>query len=193
MLGKTLAHDTVPAHAGILILNVQTVFSIYEAVCLNRKADSRFLTVADMNEKTAQVVKVRLGTRIHDIMETIHPQSTYFFSGGGCIQARVAGEEDVIDKTVNFLAAGDFPHYKESLLCSRCGFCSENCPAGLKVNTIVRLVDEGKVQETGKLHAERCIGCGSCSFVCLAGRNLSARMKTAKEYLKSDQTYEIQY
>lgn len=184
VLGKTLEYNEIPAFLGILILNVQTVLSIYEAVCLNRKADTRFITIADIKNKTAQVVKVKLGTKISGIMSIVHPQAIYSFSGGGCMQARAADEEDIVDKTVNFLATGDFPKYKESPQCSKCGFCTAHCPAGLRVNMITDLVDKKRIEDTRRLHGEKCISCGGCSYVCLAGRNLSARVKTAREYLK---------
>lgn len=185
ILNKTVVHDAIPSKEGILVMNVQTVLSIYEAVCKNKKADTKFLTVTDIRKKMGKVVRVRLGTKIHDIIEAVCPQPGIIFCGGGLMQARAADDEDIIDKEINFLAAADYPRYKESPLCSKCGLCSMNCPAGLRVNAIAALVDEGKLEEAGRLHAVECIECGSCSFVCLAERNLSARLKRVKEYLKS--------
>lgn len=185
VLNKQLSEDTFPAKAGILVLNVQTVFSVYEAVYMNQKADSRFLTVTDLREHTSKIVRVSLGAKINDIIEEVYPHSHSIFIGGGLMQAHVFGDEDVVDKTVNFLAVGNFPSYKESPLCSKCGLCIKNCPAGLKVRTIAELVDNGNMEETRELHAERCISCGSCSYVCLAGKNLSSRMKTAKNYVSA--------
>lgn len=182
VLGKELSHDTIPAAEGILVLNVQTVFSIYEAVCQNKKSDYRFITVADVREKTGQVVKVKLGSRVRDVIENTYPNKGLTFTGGGLMQSRIADDDTIVDKSVNFIAAGDLPRYKESPFCSKCGLCAINCPSGLKVNNIADLVDDNKLQETAKFQVERCISCGLCSYLCLAGRNLSSRMKIAKEY-----------
>jgi len=184
VLGKEIPYGAFPAEQGILVMNVQTVLAVYEAVYLNRKADTRFLTAADLRNKKVQVVRVRLGAKIHETVEAIYPGQGYVFAGGGIMQAWLAEDEEVIDKKVNFLAVGRFPAYKESQLCSKCGLCRRNCPEGLKVNDIAKLVDEGKLKETEKLHAEKCIGCGSCSYVCLAGRNLSKRTLSAREFLR---------
>jgi Na+-translocating ferredoxin:NAD+ oxidoreductase RnfC subunit len=185
VLGKTLSHEDIPAMEGILVLNIQTVFSIYEAVCKNKKADSRFITVADVREKTGQVVRVKLGSNIHEIIEKIYQKPVCIFSGGGLMQSRTAVDDDIVDKSVNFIAVGELPRYKESPLCSKCALCVTNCPAGLKVNTTAHLVDDKNLKETEKFHAEKRMRCGLCSFVCLAGRNLSSRVKTAAEFLDS--------
>jgi Na+-translocating ferredoxin:NAD+ oxidoreductase RnfC subunit len=51
------------------------------------------------------------------------------------------------------------------------------------VNRIANLVDQGKLKEAATLNAKQCIGCASCSYSCLAGRNLAAKVKLAKDYI----------
>lgn len=185
VLKMPLPYDALPAKEGILVLNAQTVFAIYEAACLDRKADTRLITVADINGRTGSVARVRLGANARDVVETVYPCAAAVFSGGGMMNAHMASDEAVVDETVNFLATGGFPVYRESPLCSRCGYCGAVCPEGLKVNEIARLVDEENMEQTIRLHPERCLACGSCSHVCLAGRNLAARMSAAKTYIKN--------
>ena len=180
VLVKELSMEQLPTESGILVLNVQTIYSIYEAVLGNKKADTRFITVADLRIPEAKVAKVRLGMKIHKILDTAYPGATTVYAGGGLMQAYVAEEEAVVDRNVNFIAAAHFPRYKESPQCSGCGVCVENCPAGLLVNHIADLVDSGRVKEAGGYHPEACISCGSCSYSCLAGRNLALRVKEAK-------------
>lgn len=181
---KEISEQTITAAAGILVLNVQTVFSIYRAAYLNQPADSRYLTVADLKEKIAQIVRVKLGSNIYEVMQKVFPSFGTVFCGGGLMQAHIAGDEEIIDQTVNFLAVGDIPRYKESIICSRCGFCEIYCPVGIRVRKIAQSVDEGKLPQVVKMAAEKCLNCGSCSFICLAGRNLSSRLKKAKKHAK---------
>lgn len=183
-LKKTVDFCEIPAAMGILVLNVQTVFSIYEAACLNRDADTRFITVADAGRLAGSVARVRLGAEAHDIMENVYPGAAVVFTGGGMMNARVAEDDAVVDKAVNFLAAGKLPDYRESPLCSRCGLCGAVCPSRLPVHEIALLVDEKKMEGTARFHPEKCMECGGCSHVCLAGRNLSARVGAAKSYQK---------
>ena len=161
-------------------MNVQTVFSVYEAVLGKRKADTRFLTVANLRVPEARVVRVRLGTKVQEILEAAYPGSGTAFVGGGLMEAYMAEEETVVGRNVNFIASAPFPKYKESPQCSGCGLCAEHCPAGLAVNRIAELVDAGKKKEAAGYHPEVCISCGSCSYSCLAGRNLALRVKEAK-------------
>lgn len=183
ILQKQISSDQIPAKQGILVLNVQTVYAIFEAVVENKPITSRFITVADLKKKIVQVVKVSLGMKIRDIMDAVYPGVVNIFAGGGLMQAYLTDEEAAIDKTVNFLATGTFPSYKESPQCSHCGQCSKNCPSGLNVTRIVELADQGKLAETKQYRIQDCIGCGSCSYSCLAGRDLASKVKMAKDAL----------
>ena len=184
VLKKALPHDAVPAREGILVLNVQTVFAVYEGVRFDRKADTKLVTAADIGRMTGGVARVRLGDNVRQTVEKVYPGAGCVFTGGGMMNARMASDDTVVDASTNFLATGGFPGYRESPLCSKCGYCGAICPAGLKVNEIADLVDAGKTEKAARLHPERCMACGGCSFVCLAGRNLASRAVVAREYFK---------
>jgi electron transport complex protein RnfC len=183
ILGNQLENKQIPAAQGILVLNVQTVFAIYQSVYLQRVIDTRILTVADLRGRTAEVVRVRLGMKLRDIMDVVCPGAVNIFAGGGMMQAYLSEEDAVVDQSVNWIATGTYPSYKESPQCSKCGNCIKSCPSGLKVNLIADLVDQDRVEETEKFYVSECISCGSCSYSCPAGRNLAARVKTAKNSL----------
>jgi ferredoxin len=181
VLGQELKTNELPAASGILVLNVQTVYAVCQAVQLNQPADTRFLTVADLNKKEAKVVRVKLGMKLQEVMDAVYPGTVNIYAGGGCMQVSLAEEDALVDRSVNFIATGRMPKYKESPQCSKCGLCIKNCPCGLKVRKIADLVDKGKVPEAVKYKAEECISCGSCSYSCPAGHNLASRVKKAKE------------
>lgn len=180
LLKKNVPSGFIPAKLGILVLNVQTVLSVYEAVCQNKKADSKYITIADINAGTSVVAKVKTGSLVMEAINTVYPDRRTVFAGGGIMQARMAQDEDRIGNDTNLIAAASMPRYKESPLCSRCGACVFNCPQGLLANRIADLVDKGSEKEASKFSPELCIGCGLCSYVCPAGRNLSARVLEAK-------------
>lgn len=179
-IGVSLPEEAIPAQEGILVLNVQTVYAIWEAVIANRKIDSRFITVADPRNGAASAVHVKLGIPIHEVANRVVPGRGVVFHGGGQMQCGPSQDEDVVEPGTNYIARAAFPRYKESPQCSRCGLCAATCPAGLDVQWIAELVDAGKMDEARKHGAKKCMSCGSCSYVCLAGRNLSARMVTVK-------------
>lgn len=188
---KNITPDGIPSEEGFLVLNIQTVYWIYQAVVYNHKAENRFLTVVNSHEKTGLVVKVPLGMKVQKVVEKLFPDyQGSVFIGGGLMQCQFADDNKAVDKSVNFIALSDLPYYKESALCSKCDRCSRHCPVGLDVRKIAELIDNNdslQLQTSQKLflyHPEKCLGCGSCSYICLADRNLSARIKVAKEYVK---------
>jgi electron transport complex protein RnfC len=181
VLHKQMPLGYIPAMKGILVLNVQTVYAIYQAVYLNKTVDTRLITVADLKQKTAQVVKVKLGMRVKEILEAVYPGAFNLFVGGGIMQAHIADEDTIVDKSINLIATGNYPIFKESPQCSGCGSCSSNCPSGLAVNRIVELVEQGKIEDTLGYHVRECINCASCSYSCPAGRNLARRVKEARD------------
>lgn len=181
VLGKVIPMERIPAKEGILVLNIQTAYAISQSVLSNKKITTRYITVANLREKTAKVVKIDLGMKLQDIIEAVFPGAITILAGGGMMQARLVEEDAVTDPYVNFVATGMLPNYKESPQCSGCGNCSRNCPCSLPVKRIADFVDQKKLEETVKLRVKECISCGSCSYTCLAGNNLSAKVKYAKE------------
>ncbi len=180
LLKKSVPSGFLPAKLGILVLNVQTVLAVFEAVCLNKKADCKYITIADITAGTSVVAKVRTGSLVMDAIDAVYPGRNMVFTGGGIMQAKMAQEDDRIGNETNLIAAAPMPRYKESPLCSGCGACVFNCPQGLLANRIADLVDKGSEKNASKFSPELCIGCGLCSYVCPAGRNLSARVLEAK-------------
>lgn len=180
VLWRNIPWHVVPAEEGILVLNVQTIYAIYEAVCLNKKVESKFITFANLVKNEAQIIKVDLGSKISELIDKLYQGNEPIFVGGGLMQSRRAEDVDVIDKTTNFIAVGQIPRYKEGN-CSKCGICVERCPSGLEVYKIADIVDGGLSDKVTKYAPEKCMSCGICSFTCLAGRNLSSKVNVAKE------------
>lgn len=184
VLKKEITKDQIPAAAGILVLNVQTIYAIYQAVVQNEPISTRYITVADLENKKSWVVKVNLGSRIYDVMEAVLPGVVNAYVGGGIMQAHLAEEEDIVDMSINLIAAAKAPSYKESPQCSHCGKCSHYCPSGLEVGKIVSFVEKGMLEQAKKYPVADCISCGSCSYLCPAGRELASKMRKAKEAIR---------
>ncbi len=181
VLGIDVPDGSIPSGLGILVINVQTLLAVYEAVSMDKKADSKYVTVSDLKNATAKTVRVNLGSRIADTIESVYPGSYPVFTGGGIMQSHIAEDDELVGKNTNFITVSTMPRYKESPFCSNCGACRTNCPKGLTVNRIAQLTELGKFDETKRYQPEKCIKCGLCSYVCLAGKNLSARVAEAKE------------
>ncbi|NLE00681.1 MAG: 4Fe-4S dicluster domain-containing protein, partial [Fibrobacter sp.] len=185
ILNRKIQSKEIPAELGILVLNVQTVLAITEAVIENRKAVTKYITVANFKQKQNTVVRASLGDKVSDIINKVYPDGYPVFYGGGIMLARQADEDSVIDKSTSIIAISDFTSFKESPQCSHCGSCMKYCPEHLEVNRIADSIDRNKITSTHKFAPERCVSCGICSYICPAGRNLMRRVQTAAESLQN--------
>lgn len=182
LLHKEIPIERNPAQFGILVLNAQTVLWIFKAIFSPDSKPGRFITVADLKSKRAKVVQIESGQKIMDISKSAFPETRgLVYTGGGMMQGRRAEENETVSPDTNFIAIADKPIYKESPQCSCCNRCKNVCPVHLEVNRIAELVSEKKYDALIKYHPEYCLGCGSCTYVCLAGRNLCEKVKLAKE------------
>jgi len=180
-LNLKLNQNDIPSEVGILVLNIQTLLSIYKAVILNEVVNSKYITVGDLHNKTAYIKNVQIGSLIlNNIQELDHD---HFFVGGGIMQSTLAHPDTCLHDSINFIGLGDFPRYKHSI-CYKCGECERRCPSQLKVWKIIDLYNAKRYNTLSKFTPEQCVSCGLCSYYCLAGINLSDSMKSIKTWTK---------
>lgn len=153
VLGKTFHPSDIPSKNGVLVLNVQTILSIYEAVLYNRPVISKYITFGNLLTKEATILRVSIDTKISDIIESSKNENHGIFVGGGIMQSKIVTSNDVIDYNTNFIALSEHPRYKNSY-CSKCGICEKRCPMGLKIQSIVNLVEDNRLEEIQKYHPE---------------------------------------
>lgn len=172
VLGISLAPKDIPAERGILIMNVQTLYAIYEAVYLNRPANSRLITVADLTTGEAVIARAYLGTSMTELMDRItqkhHNQSVYV--GGGILSARKASPNETLSAKINLIAYGKDVEYDQAAKCRKCGACAKKCPMKIQVHKIVQRYEMND-SNVGEFHPELCLRCGSCTYHCTAGKN----------------------
>ena len=185
ILKQDIPMDKIPAFEGILVLNIQTILSAYDAVFTDREIKTKYLTLANIEGKNKVILNAGVGDKVYDIVNKVYPDVySPLFVGGGFMQSYCADEDTIVDKETNFIAIADFPYYKESQLCSKCNFCMTYCPSSLQVRKISYFFEKDKIDLLKKYHPEKCIDCGLCSYICPAGKNLSAKVKMVKDSLK---------
>ncbi|NLA86318.1 MAG: 4Fe-4S dicluster domain-containing protein [Clostridiales bacterium] len=144
------------------------------------------MTVADLDSRKGKVVRVRLGAGVYDTAAKVLPRAVNVYTGGGMMNARLAGDDAVIDEKTNFLATGRIAGFREAL-CAQCDFCTAYCPVSLNVRKIARCLDADTPDKAALLHPENCMECGLCSAVCPAGRDQAKRIKAAGTHIKKAQ------
>ena len=182
VLGKNFAFDEIPAMKGILMLNVQTIYAIYEAIYEGIVANTRLITVADLSTGEALVARVNVGDKVIDILgQTLgkRPRLTPCF-GEGIMMGRETTQEDEITLTTNFIGYGEAISYDQEARCRRCGACSRKCPMQIRVDKIIAAIEKNNLSIIKELHPENCIQCGACTYHCKAGKNTMALVEELK-------------
>jgi electron transport complex protein RnfC len=189
-LDREVPSGRLPADIGVIVLNVGTIHAIREAVLYNRPLFARYITISGNAIARPGNYKVRIGTRIADIVEEcggLMGKPTRIIMGGPMCGFSVQSlDYPVLKGTMGILflagketAAGDYRS------CIRCGKCVAVCPMGLLPCDLGNTVEKGRFDLAFNLNADDCITCGSCSYVCPARRPVSYFIKLARQKKES--------
>ena len=149
----------------------------------------RIVTVSGKGIKRPANLRVRIGTRVSDIIEYLgglQNDVKKVILGGPMMGFATSDLSTPVTKTtagILFLTA-DEVDLREGGTCVRCGWCLDACPMGLEPKEIALYVEAGKGKETAKFGTLDCFECGSCAFVCPAKRPLVQLIRIAKQNLR---------
>ncbi len=190
LLRRVVPSGGLPMDVGVVVQNVGTVFAIREAILYGRPLFARYLTVGGGAIRRPGNYKVRIGTRIADIVEecgglTERP-ARIVIGGPMCGVSVPSMDIPVVKGTSGIL----FLTEKEVSLadygpCIRCAKCVLACPVGLLPCDLGSAVEKGRLDLAEKLNPFDCIMCGSCSYVCPARRPLSHFIKLGQQRLRA--------
>jgi electron transport complex protein RnfC len=153
-----------------LVLNVATIFAVWEAVVLEKPLIERIVTVAGPLIRHPRNLKVRLGTPAGDLFDECGdlPPGGSSIVLGGPMTGRTQFSLDVpVTKAVGGVLA--FPLHGSvlsGLPCIRCGRCIDACPSALNPSRLYTLVKREDSRSAMRDGLSRCIVCGCCAYVC---------------------------
>lgn len=181
---KHTDYDKHTIEKGIIINNVSTIYSIYEAIFLNKPLIDRIVTFTGDALNNPCNIRVRFGTSIKDVIEYIggyKKQSAVIISSGPMMGYNLENDEGVITSSLTSFIALSHSNDEKTLKCLRCGKCIENCPA--KIYPVLVKDNINNIDELKRLSVNKCIGCGICSYVCPAKINLREYVEKARSEL----------
>lgn len=190
LFGRELSIDKKPEDEGFLILNIATVYAIYEAVFLGKPLIERVITVSGNNVKQGKNLKVRLGTSLKDIMifMGVNEGNRKVVEGGPLKGKSLSPKEYFVQKQTQaflFLDENDI-NSKETVVCINCGVCINKCPMGLMPNIFEQMVEKREFEELKENNIQDCISCGICSYVCPSNRPLLESIAIGKSRIKEE-------
>ena len=171
---------------GVMVQNVYTAKTIYDAVALEKPFYERVITVSGRGIARQANLLVPLGTHLSDIVTFLGGTTADLAKiviGGPMMGYAVSSLEVPITKTTSgvlFLTRDEIDAQAYGP-CIRCGFCLEACPMGLEPNQISIWVEAGRGAETAPFGlVDDCFECGSCAYACPAKRPLVQFIRLAK-------------
>ena len=183
--GREINSSMLPADAGCVVDNVNTVMAIYDAVCKRTPILERVITITGDAIKEPQNFKVRTGMNYNDIIEAaggFKADPKKILSGGPMMGQAMYTTDVPVTKNSSSLTCflEDEVEKNPESPCIRCGRCGEVCPEFLVPVLMLKSCMNGDSAGYEKLYGMECIECGSCSYICPARRPLTQAFKQMK-------------
>lgn len=184
--GRAINSSMLPADAGCVVNNVDTVVAIYHAVYEGKPLMERIVTVTGDAIADPKNFKVRIGTNYHELIEEaggFKQKPAKIVSGGPMMGFGIFDLDVPTTKTASALLCltRDDVSAMEPTACIKCGRCVEVCPGRVLPNRLMTAAIHDDEETFLKLNGMECCECGCCSFVCPAKRPLTQTIKSMRK------------
>ena len=174
---RAINSSMLPADAGCIVDNVETLIGIHNAVTENRPLMERVVTVSGDDITAPANFKVLLGTSHQELIDAaggfIEPPQK-LISGGPMMGFAMVSADAPVTKTSSSILA-----FKEDVVakametsCINCARCVDVCPSRIIPSRLADLAQRHDEETFVAMNGLECVECGSCSYVCPAKRPL---------------------
>jgi len=187
---KALAKREVPSgrlpiDVNTVVHNVGTAFAVYEAIQKNKPLFERVVTITGKSVSNPGNYFVRIGTPVKNLIEAAggFPDDTGKIVSGGPMMGKALNSTEVpIVKGTSgiILFPSNESKRMDSMPCIRCAKCVQACALNLEPYLLMTLSEMGLFERAEKERITDCMECGSCSFICPAGRPLLDYIRLGK-------------
>lgn len=186
--GRAINSTMLPADAGCIVDNVDTVVAIGAAVLEGKPLMERIVTVTGDAIVKPRNFKVRIGTNYHELIEEaggFKEQPEKIISGGPMMGFGIFDLDVPTTKTASALLCltHDDVSAMEPTACINCGRCVEVCPGRVVPRLLADCAEHDDEEGFLKNNGMECCECGCCSFVCPAKRTLTQSIKSMRKMM----------
>ena len=176
----------LPADAGCVVDNVDTVIAVYEAVILGKPVMDRIVTVTGQGIKNPQNFDVLSGTDMAELIEAaggLTDNVSKVISGGPMMGFAMYDTHVPCIKTSSacLCLEKDDVADAEQTACINCGRCVGVCPGHVIPARLATFAEHGDMESFQKFDGMECCECGSCTFICPAHRPLTQAFKEMRK------------
>ncbi|MCB7319500.1 electron transport complex subunit RsxC [Lacrimispora sp. 210928-DFI.3.58] len=184
--GRKVNSSMLPADAGCIVDNVDTVISIYMAVCKSTPLMRRVVTITGDAVTDPKNFNVKIGTDFSELVEAaggFKTQPEKIIAGGPMMGMAVFSLNIPVTKTNSALLCmtKDEVAANEPTPCIRCGRCVSVCPSHIIPVMMMDAALRNDCEQFEKINGMECMECGSCTFICPAKRPLTQAFKEMRK------------
>lgn len=191
--GRAIHSAMLPADAGCVVDNVETLIAVHTAVVEGRAVTERIVTVSGDAVQNPGNFKVPFGTNQRELIRAAGGYSgtpEKIISGGPMMGFAMFTVDVPVTKTSSAILcfSRDEVAANEPGACINCGRCVEVCPSRIVPSRLADLAERHDEDGFRRLEGLECVECGSCSYVCPAKRplkqSIGSMRKTALAHRK---------
>ncbi len=184
--GRAINSSMLPADAGCVVNNVDTVIAIYHAVMEGKPLMHRIVTVTGDAIANPQNFKVRIGTNYHELVDEAGgfiKEPEKIVSGGPMMGFGIFDLDVPTTKTSSALLCltKDEVAAMEPSACINCGKCVEVCPGRVVPRKLADYAEHYDEEAFLKNNGMECCECGCCSYICPAKGPLTQVIKSMRK------------
>jgi len=182
----------LPLDVGVVVQNVVTALSIYEAIIEGKPQIDAIITVSGKGIKNPKNLIVKIGTTIQEVLDYcggITNDAIKLVVGGPMMGNAIYDLKTPVMKATSgilVLTQAEVNEIKERN-CVRCGNCVEVCPINLQPTKLARLVQFSRYEDALNMGIMNCMECGTCQYNCPSNVSLVHWLKLGKIKAKNIQ------
>jgi electron transport complex protein RnfC len=189
--GRAINSKMLPADAGCIVDNTETVYAIYQAVKLGIPLMKRLSAITGDAIAEPSNILYTIGTSYKELVEAcggFKSEPEKLISGGPMMGFSIFSLDIPTTKTSSDLVCftKDEVSKYDPLACINCGRCVEACPELLIPSRLMKFAERGLMDEFEKWNGLECIECGSCTYVCPSRRHVAQSVKTMKKQVLAE-------
>lgn len=167
----------LPADAGCIVDNVETLLSIHRAVVEGKPLMERVVTVSGNAVAKPGNFKALLGTNQQELVEAaggFKTEPKKVISGGPMMGFAMMTLDTPVTKTSSSILGFTEDEVEKAKPgpCINCGRCVEICPSRIIPSRLADYAERHDEETFTAQNGLECVECGSCSYVCPAKRPL---------------------
>ena len=183
--GRDVNSSMLPADAGCIVDNIDTVVAIHHAVMWGQPLMHRVVTVTGDCINDPRNFEICTGMDYEELIDAaggLKKDPEKIIIGGPMMGNSVYTLHLPSTKTSSALLclSNDEVSHSPKTACINCGRCVTACPANLVPAQLGTYAEHHNEEAFVKWEGMECVACGCCSFVCPAKRPLTQEIKSMR-------------